>query len=344
MAKSKVKAEASPASARPKLPRDCKAFDAAHGGVIAAALASGDFKGTRGQTLLVYPVAPAGSRASAKRILLIGLGDPASLSTEDLRRVGALAGSEARTRSANRLAIVVPKARRIRPEDRAGALAEGVELGHYRYDAYMPSGRKRKGAPAPRSCTLAFDTLSAPTAARRRLKRASIDARAQNAARDLSNAPGNALPPSVLASEARRAARETGLTCRVMRKPELERRGFHGLLAVGQGSDHPPHLIVLEHRGAPARKRAAKPVCLVGKGITFDSGGISIKPAASMGDMKHDMSGAATVIGTMRAIAQQALPLDVIGVVAAAENMPSGGAYRPGDIMRDYVGQDDRES
>jgi leucyl aminopeptidase len=340
------KTDAARKRAHAKLPRECNAFDAAHGGVIAAALASGDFTAARGQTLVVYPIAAPKSRGgggsaklTAKRILLIGLGDTANFSAEDLRRIGALASNEARTRSANRLSIVVPKIRGMRPEDRAAALAEGVVLGQYRFDAYLQSGRKRKGAPAPRSCTLVFDSLSAPTAVRRRLKLALIGAHAQNTARDLSNAPGNALPPSELARAARRIAKETGLTCKVMRKPELERRGFHGLLAVGQGSSRPPHLIVLEHRGAPARQRGSKPVCLIGKGITFDSGGISIKPSANMGDMKHDMSGAATVIGTMQAIAKQGLPLDVIGVVAAAENMPGSSAYRPGDIIESYAGK-----
>jgi leucyl aminopeptidase len=128
-----------------------------------------------------------------------------------------------------------------------------------------------------------------------------------------------------------------------MGKAELVRRGFSALLAVGGGSARPPHLIVMEHkgsRGQSTRGRGAKrTVCLVGKGITFDSGGLSLKPAQSMGDMKHDMSGAASVIGTLRAAALLDLPLHVVGVIAAAENMPSGTAYRPGDIVRTLSGK-----
>jgi leucyl aminopeptidase len=159
-----------------------------------------------------------------------------------------------------------------------------------------------------------------------------IGAESQNRARDLSNAPPNEMPPAALASAARAAAREADLRCRVLRPGELERKGLGALLAVGQGSAHPPCLIVLEHKGR-GRSKDRPPVCLVGKGITFDSGGLSLKPAAPMLDMKHDMSGAATVIAVMRAVGLLGLPDPVVGVIAAAENMPSGTAYRPSDIL-----------
>jgi leucyl aminopeptidase len=133
-------------------------------------------------------------------------------------------------------------------------------------------------------------------------------------------------------------ARKVGLRCRVMAVPELERRGMGAILAVGQGSVRPPRMIVLEHGATQARKKAGT-LALVGKGITFDSGGLSLKPAMGMPDMKHDMSGAAAVFGAMRAIALLDLPIHVVGIIAAAENMPSGTAYRPSDIIESGSGQ-----
>ena len=177
-------------------------------------------------------------------------------------------------------------------------------------------------------------------------------AESQNLARDLSNEPANYLPPAALARAAQRVARETGLVCRVMQPTELKRRKLGAILAVGQGSENPPRLVVLEHRPPRAQRPSSPPrssgrtpprrgrgaakaptICLVGKGITFDSGGISLKPGAGMHEMKHDMSGAAAVIGALRAAALLELPLHVVGLIAAAENLPSGAAYRPGDVI-----------
>jgi leucyl aminopeptidase len=136
-------------------------------------------------------------------------------------------------------------------------------------------------------------------------------------------------------------AREVGLGCRILAVPEMQRLGMGAILAVGQGSAHPPRTIVLEHRPGRAarRKDAAGAICLVGKGITFDSGGISIKPAQGMDEMKHDMSGAAAVVGALRACALLRVPLHVVGVIGAAENMPSGTAYRPGDVVTSMSGK-----
>ncbi len=168
----------------------------------------------------------------------------------------------------------------------------------------------------------------------------------QNLARDLSNQPANALPPAGLASAAEKMARECGLACRIFDVPELRKRKMGGILGVGQGSMHPPRLVLLEHNAPPKRRKAARrttatrpTLCIVGKGITFDSGGISIKPAASMHEMKHDMSGAAAVVGAMRAVALLKLPLHVVGIIAAAENMPGSKAYRPGDVLETASGK-----
>jgi len=166
-----------------------------------------------------------------------------------------------------------------------------------------------------------------------------ILAESQNLARELSNEPPNELPPAALAQAAERTAKEGGLKCRVLDVKELQRLKMGGILAVGGGSSNPPRVIVLEHN---APKRGARPkatVCVVGKGITFDSGGLSLKPSGSMVTMKHDMSGAAAVVGILRAAALLSIPLHVVGVIGSAENMPSHTAYRPDDIITTMSGQ-----
>jgi leucyl aminopeptidase len=150
-------------------------------------------------------------------------------------------------------------------------------------------------------------------------------------ARDLANEPGVSLPPRTLAERARTLAQEFALECQVLTEKELEAEGMAGILGVARGSEEPPRLIVLQHR---PQKKAESPTVLVGKGVTFDSGGISIKPREGMEAMKYDMSGAAAVLGAMRAVALLKLPLHVVGLVPAVENLPSGKALKPGDILR----------
>ena len=321
--------------AAPRLPAGVTGLDRALGGVIQAALASQDFRGRADERLLLYPVGES-AKSGVARVLLVGAGRSADLDIEGVRRLGGAAASEARDRKLARLTILAPKARGLRAEDCAAALAEGAILGRYRYERFKTGG-KAKSTRVP-AATLLFDRAPGLALLRRRAKEGVHCAESQNLARDLSNAPGNELPPAGLAREARRVARETGLTCRVIRGAELERGGFSALLAVGAGSVNPPQLIVLEHRGGRGKNRPG-PLCIVGKGITFDSGGISLKPSAGMGDMKHDMSGAAAVVGALRAAALLNLPAHVVGVIAAAENMPSGTAYRPGDIVRSRAGK-----
>ncbi|MCS5636162.1 MAG: leucyl aminopeptidase [Myxococcota bacterium] len=332
--------KADPKAARPRLPAGITRLDRSLGGVIDRALESGDFRGRADERLLLYPDASAG-KVAIRRVLLVGVGSAAEFDVEGVRRLAGGAASECRERKLDRLTILAPRARGLRAEDCAGALAEGAVLGAYRYDRFKKGGRGRGGGakknPAP-STTLLFQRADGLAQLRKRAKESGFLAQSQNLARDLSNAPGNELPPAGLAREARRVARETGLTCRVIRGAELERGRFSALIAVGQGSANPPQLIVLEHRGGRARNKVG-PLCLVGKGITFDSGGISLKPSAGMGDMKHDMSGAAAVVGALRAAALLDLPAHVVGIIAAAENMPSGTAYRPGDIIQSRAGK-----
>lgn len=316
--------------ARWKLPARLEALDRASGGRISAAIGAGDFRGKRGETLLLF-CAPA---APARRLLLVGLGSEDAVDAEALRRAAASAVGAALGRKAAHVALLAPALRRVRAPAQAQALAEGAGLAAYRFDRHKT--RREEPAPAIASVTLVLERAADLRAARTAARVGEILADSQNLARDLSNAPANHLPPAALGQAAQKVAKEVGLRCRVLDVAELRKRKMGGILGVGLGSANTPRLIVLEH-GAVLKRRPT--VCLVGKGITFDSGGISIKPAAGMHEMKHDMSGAAAVVGALRAAALLRLPLHVVGVIAAAENMPSGTAYRPGDVLETASGQ-----
>jgi leucyl aminopeptidase len=322
------------AGKRPRLPARIGALDRRLGGVLAAVIASGDVSGKSGELQLVYPR----GAGRAPRVLLLGIGEEGKLDAEGLRAAAGRAVGQAAARKAARVAFAAPALRRLRAPAVAQALAEGAVLAGYRFDAYL---RDREDAPGRvGSVTLCFERPAELAAARSAARVGVILAESQNLARQLSNEPANALPPAALARAAQRVAREVGLRVRVFEVPELRRRKMGGILAVGGGSTQPPRLIVLEHgRPRGGRRRRRDTLCLVGKGITFDSGGISIKPSASMEEMKHDMSGAAAVVGALRACALLDLPLHVVGVIAAAENLPSGTAYRPGDIVTAMSGK-----
>jgi leucyl aminopeptidase len=318
------------------LPRSIASLDKSLGGCIEAVVSQGDFRGNANEALLVYPQ----SGCAQKRVLLLGLGKEETLDNERLRGIAGRSVQGAVLRGAPKVALLVPSTRRIPVSDVAQSLAEGATLGGYRFDTYR---KKKQDSPTKpiKSLALLYARLAKPGDARKGLSRGIILGESQNLARTLSNEPGNAMPPAALAQAAVKMAREVGLKSHVMNPAELKRRKMGAILAVGQGSANPPRLIVLEHKPAGRGKARSKPptLCLVGKGITFDSGGISIKPSPNMGDMKHDMGGAAAVVGAMRAVKLLDLPLHVVGIVAAAENMPSGAAYRPGDIITTHSGK-----
>jgi leucyl aminopeptidase len=315
-----------------RLPSRVAAIDRALGGRITAALDSGDFRGSAGQKHLIHP----NGDLPTKRVLLVGLGKEEKLDADALRTLAGRAVTEARGRRATKVQLAVPTVRRIKAPAAAQALAEGAVLGGYRFDEYKEPGEEPRAEVA--ALQLSFEKSADLRAARASAKRGVILAESQNVARDLSNAPGNTLPPAGLARAAQKVAKETGLKVKVLGPAELKKRKMEAILAVGAGSVNPPRIIALEH--VPKRKpKKGEAICFVGKGVTFDSGGISIKPSAAMDEMKHDMSGAAAVVGAMRAVALLKLPLHVVGIVGAAENMPSGTAYRPGDLVRSASGK-----
>jgi len=334
------------------LPPGLSSLDRRMGGRLSDALASGDYNAGAGDRLVIY----GPQSGDPVRCIFLGMGEAEKIDDAAIRELGGRVGRETVRDGAGRVALVVPGGPGLTPERSVPLLSEGALLGGYKFDRYMSNGSngkrgdkdKKKSNPNPRLKIFYTRKVKSLAALRASAKRAVQIAESQLAARDLSNEPPNVIYPETLAREARRMARAVGLKCSVMSVPELERRGMGALLAVGQGSVRPPRLIVLEHgakyarkRKSGARKTAARtgPLALIGKGITFDSGGLSLKPAASMLEMKHDMSGAATVVGAMRAIALLDLPIHVVGVIAAAENMPSHLAYRPSDIIETASGQ-----
>jgi leucyl aminopeptidase len=320
------------------LPARLAGLDAALGGRLGELIRAGDFRGKRGESQLLW----AGASAPSPRVLLVGLGDESQLDGQGAREAAASAVSAALGRSAKEVAVVAPATRRLRLPALAQALAEGAVLAGYRFDRHRAANEE--GRRRVESLHIAIERAADARAARAAAATGAVLADSQNLARDLSNEPPNVLPPRALARAAERMAKEVGLRCRILDVAELRRRKMGALLAVAGGSANPPQVIVLEHggpRGARggrgARERA--PVCLVGKGVTFDSGGLSIKPTASMVTMKHDMSGGAAVIGALRACALLKLPVHVVGIVGAVENMPSGTAYRPDDILTSMSGK-----
>ena len=338
------------------LPSGLSSLDRKMESRLSDAIASGDFGAGAGDRLVIYGPQSSGPL----RCVFIGMGEAEKIDDEAIRALGGRVGRETIRSGAGRVALVVPGGPGLSAERSVPLLSEGALLGGYKFDRYMSKDAKKKQGdkagtnPNPRLRIFYTRKVKSLSGLRASAKRAVQIAESQLLARDLSNEPPNVIYPETLAREARRMARAVGLKCSVMSVPELERRGMGALLAVGQGSIRPPRLIVLEHGAKYARKQkssagkgAAKksgpaprsPLALIGKGITFDSGGLSLKPAAAMLEMKHDMSGAATVVGAMRAIALLDLPIHVVGVIAAAENMPSHLAYRPSDIIETASGQ-----
>ncbi len=316
------------------LPRSLRPLDAALDGRIAAYLSSGDFGGRAGQ-VSSFPSSGIG----AARVVLVGLGQDTRFDAEGLRRAaGRSMGALMRTK-ARRAALLVPSSRRVAPTDVGQSLTEGAILGAYRFDKYKTLDAE--STEVERLELLPADARNV-AALRRGSQVGSSIAEATNWARDLSNEPGSVHTPAWMAQQARAMGRAQGIKVSVLAESQLERENMGGILAVGRGSANPPRLVIMEY-GAPERKRGRgrrRPtIALVGKGITFDTGGISIKPAGSMADMKHDMSGGAAVFGAMRALAALKLPLHVVGLVACAENKPDGSAYLPGDVVTTASGK-----
>ncbi|MYK98091.1 MAG: leucyl aminopeptidase [Gemmatimonadetes bacterium] len=300
-------------------------------------LAVGDFKGEDQEVAVLYPL----GQAPPGRVILVGLGSRDGFSLDTARRASGIAVRRALKLGVSELSITVhgpggpdgPVAPGFELRDCAQATVEGLLLGAYRYDDFKTGDEDR---PELESVTVVTPQRTQAYEIRDGIEDGQISAEGTTLARDLSNAPGNAMTPRKLAAAARKMAGETGLNCRVLTRKDILKERIVALLAVNAGSEEPPRFIVLEHGEA---SDGTDTLVFIGKGITFDSGGISIKSSGGMEEMKHDMSGAAAVIGAMRSIALAKPSLHVVGLVPATENLPDGKALKPGDIITTRSGK-----
>jgi leucyl aminopeptidase len=289
---------------------------------LEGAFAAAKLTGKRDEQLLVT----AGDGFAAGAVLLVGVGDKKGFDANGVRV--ALAKAATTAARFGTVATTFPQAVTGRGAlEAVQAAAEGLLLGSYRFDRYRTTA---KDLPKPiRKVTVIGGARADAKAARAALERGRIVAEAVNWARDLVNTPAGDMPPAQIAREAQKMAREVGLPCKVWGEAELKKGGFGGILGVGAGSVNPPRLIELTYRGGGR----AVPIALTGKGIAFDSGGLSIKDAKNMETMKDDMGGAASILATMRVIALLKPKVNVIAAIPCSENMPSGSATKPGDVL-----------
>ncbi|MDP2811050.1 MAG: leucyl aminopeptidase [Rhodocyclaceae bacterium] len=301
-------------------------------GHLSDLLRRGDMEGKAGSTLLLHNV----PGTLSDRILLVGLGKEREFREKEYRSAIATAvktlnetGGFDGTVYLTELPV---RKRSVAWRIRQAAMVSVDAL--YRFDQLKS---KKDDVRRPlRKLTFCVERRNELAAAEEALAQGQAIAAGSTLMRDLANLPGNICTPAYLAEQSQALAAEHGLASEVLERTDMEALGMHSLLAVSKGSHQPPKFIVLRHAGG---KTHDKPVVLVGKGITFDTGGISLKPGAEMDEMKFDMSGAAAVLGTMKAVAQMKLPINLIAVIPAVENMPGGGASRPGDIVTSMSGQ-----
>ena len=314
-----------------ELGSEARSVDSASGGHLKKLLARGDFAGRAGDTLLLADL----PGITATHVLLTGLGARKQLQRRSWRKAWAAAAAAlARTRiSSCAVALDRPDARQLDDYYLGRVVAEVAGSALYRINDLKTA---RKPPPVALARVLAGPVRKA-AAAERGLAHGAGVAAAMSVQRDLANLPGNVCTPTYLAEQARALAkRHASLRVKVLDEPAIRREKMGCLLAVSQGSHQPPRFIVLEYQGT---KKEQAPVVLVGKGVTFDSGGISLKDPPGMDEMKFDMSGAAAVIAALTMAAQLRLPLRLVGLVAAVENMPGGKAIKPGDIVTSASGQ-----
>ena len=307
------------------LPGSLAELDREAGGALQRLSAAGDFTGKRDETALIYPPGPAG------RILLIGMGKSEEVNRAAVRRAASVAAKRMRALGVTQGAFHLPAESRgdVTPAEAGQAIAEGLAQGAWQFLEMKRPGEEKK-PPLERVDVLAPEDEA--FAAGHRIG-AAIGA-GQTLARGIQVLPGNVCTPTYVARAAEELAARHGLEVTVLDKAAIAREKMGALLAVAQGSVEEPRFIALEYKGAEGA-----PIVLVGKGVTFDTGGISIKPAQNMEDMKYDMSGAAAVLGTFEALGRLRPAVHVVGLIPSTENMPSGTAVKPGDVVTSHFGK-----
>lgn len=311
----------------PRVPRSLRSLDAKSDGELSRVISTGDFTGERDQIAVLYP------SKGAKRIVLVGIGPTSEVTRGAVRRSAAVAARKAVAAGVTEMAYtIIPEARGgVSSGDFGQVAVEGVAQGAWAFDDF-----KRGRTDRPK---LEYLRILANREDRKEVERGAVVGEAiaagQAAARDLQAQPGNICTPQYLAAAAQEIARRYGHKVTALDRAQIDKAGMGALLAVAQGSLEEPRFIVLEYKGAG---RSA-PVCFVGKGVTFDAGGISIKPALHMEEMKYDMSGAAAVLGVFEVLGRLRPKINAVGLIPATENLPSGVAVKPGDIVRAHFGK-----
>ncbi len=307
---------------------------------LAKAAGALEFSGKKGQCVEL----PAPAEMDAKWLLLLGLGDVEKLSEKEAEFAGGRAAAACMGKKAQEVVVLATAPEGVEMDAAAfvARIASGMKLRNYRFDRYRTkrtengengNGTEKGGKARIETLTVVTDAADAAETAFAPL---SALADSVHFARDLVNEPGNVLTPKEFARRAAEMAAEAGLSVEVLKPKKLREERFNALLAVGQGSKNKPRVVVLKYDGAGDD---SAPIAFIGKGVCFDSGGISIKPSSGMEDMKGDMGGAAAVVGVMRALAARGAKVNAVGIIGLVENMPDGGAQRPGDIVISRSGQ-----
>ena len=310
-----------------KLTAAATSLDAVSKGAIKSAVASGDITGKLGSTLLLHSV----NGVVAERVLLVGLGAEASYGDSAYCKAATAAFKALKSTGVTDVVIPVASATTKEMAFKVEQSAVGAISAAYRYTA-----TKKLDGKVGKSVTFFINGKYDEKAIKAAIKHGEAIGEGMNLTKMLGDLPPNIATPAFLASTAKDLAKAYKFKCTVLEKKEMEKLGMNTLLSVSKGSYLPPKFIVLEHNGG---KKGAAPVVLVGKGITFDTGGISLKPASEMDEMKYDMCGAGSMIGVMKTVGMLKLPLNIVMLVPTCENMPGGNATRPGDIVKSMSGQ-----
>ncbi len=313
-----------------ELPKSLAVIDKITNGQLSKVYKLKDFSGKIKQSVLIYNT----QKGAAERILLLGLGDKSKFEADTLRSAAAVAIKTADKIKTETMTVCMDVPRSFSHAEKAQVIAEGLIVGRYEYVEQFSKPSGKEGA--VKATVLAWEQADL-NEMRKGVKKGIILGEAQNFSRSIANKGGAEIYPQSLAMTARKMASSSGLKCKIFDDKELAKMQMGGILAVGQGSAHKPRLIMLEYNG---RKGVKSPdLVVVGKAITFDSGGISLKPGENMQDMKFDKSGGCNALGIMHAIAALKPAKNVVALIPAAENMPDGNSYRPGDIVKTYSGK-----
>ena len=273
-------------------------------------------------------VVPTNKKTFAKRILLAGIGKKEKITNDTIRFVSGKIAQKASELKLKEFSIITPPSYLIEPISAATQITEGCKMALYKFEKFKS---KQEGSDPDLSIL-----VSKSNRISKAIKNSEIISDGVIFTKSIANLPPNECTPTTLATFAKSIAKKNKMKCVVLSKNELKKKGFGGITAVGKGSKNEPKLIVLEYHGGRSNE---KPIVLVGKAVTFDTGGISLKPGEKMDEMKFDKCGGCTVLGVMKAVSELKLPVNVVGIVPSVENMPGGESYRPGDIIKLYNGK-----